>query len=334
MRPHRNPAGDLIRVARNQLYLDAVRENVLQENWPADIGLDARADLSELENWPPDQPNDWAIGLDRFPPEWSGGLQLPMTRAFRLAGDEGANPPRAARDQQEMIMAFNKWKALDLKKLKQGDPIIRDVSLPPFRVAYDTHEQINTKLNNTVIMIKDNPFYVRMVYDLGDGQFGLCVSDREGTNYGISYADVADCRPIAPGYVTRNSAVFWLYRGPERQNQQGMNHRTTFIRGVNQQQHSGARYDFLLDALSSRKDIPYEPALGKMIENEAVGTLRLSNNIALFQSGKKGAPIGVEYCGRNFGLLIDTTVKVLDEHDLRPSWIHKDLAAVNLRVRG
>ena len=50
MRPHRNPAGDLIRVARNQLYLDAVRENVLQENWPADIGLDARADLSELEN--------------------------------------------------------------------------------------------------------------------------------------------------------------------------------------------------------------------------------------------------------------------------------------------
>lgn len=340
MRPHRNPASD-DSVQINQEYLD-YQHGFPEDLREADWQFPAEEDLSQWIGWRQDQPNDWFGGFRNLPTIW-GGPNEDHNEVNAFLGNEqpevglrafAARPrARAEPNPQDQVLAFKKIKALNLEKLKPGDPVQRDVSLPPFHVDYDNYEQINTKLNQTVIMIKDNPYLVRGVYDLGNNQFGLNVLDSAGSVYGIEYKDVADCRPIAPGYVTRNGSVYWLYRGPERQNQQGMNHRNTFIKPVNTTLAQGARTDFLLGALSNRKDMRYEPVLGVMIQGGAVSHLRLSNNVAIFHANKKGAPIGVEYCGRNFGLIVEGGVKVLDENDLRPSWIHKDLNAVNLAVR-
>lgn len=341
MRPHRNPRGVAANIAANQQYLahQMLLPPALRED---DAGFDAAWNLDNWEGWREEQPNDWFGGFNNLPTIW-GGPNGDLDEVNRFLADQGQirephirlrQPPGAPLGEPVNGLAlFKKFKALNLDKLKPGDPVIRDVRLPPFHIDYDSYEQINTKLNGTVIMIKDNPFFVSGVYDLNDGTFGLKVVDGAGGSYGILYEDVADCRPIAPGYVTKNSSVYWLYRGPERQNQQGMNHRNTFIKTVNSSMVQGARSDFLLAALANRKDMRYEPVLATMILQGAVNHLRLSNNVAIFNANKKGAPIGVEYMGRNFGLIVGGTVKVFDENDLRPSWIHKDLNAVNLVVR-
>jgi hypothetical protein len=60
--------------------------------------------------------------------------------------------------------------------------------------------------------------------------------------------------------------------------------------------------------------------------------MRLSNNVALYTTGKKGAPVGVEYCGRPLGLIVHDKCLVEDENDLYPTWIANDLAKVRLEM--
>lgn len=337
MRPHRNPGGALAFIRENEAYLAHQSTLPVDQRQP-DFIHDARLNLSEWAGWGR-QPDVWWGGVAALPVQWGGqsrdfddeSLERHMQEADN---NRGLGVRQAQLVMNEHIAAFKKFKPLNLEKLKPGDPVVRDITLPPFKVDYDQLEQINTKLLNTVIMIKDNPFYVLNVYDLGGGAFGLRVHGLDGNSFGIEYKDVADCRPIAPGYVSRNGSVYWLHRGPERQNQQGMNHRNTFLKAVNTDLVQGARHDFLLSALANRKDTPYNPVLDQMLVYQHVNHLRLSNNVALFFANKKGAPIGVEYCGRNFGLLTEGgAVKVLDECDLRPTWIHNDLRKIGLAVR-
>jgi hypothetical protein len=339
MRPHRNPGLDRDRIAINQAYIDhqmALPEGLREE----DNVFSANANLMVWDGWRPEQPNDWWGGLDALPVQW-GGLSEAFSAQDLAAHDPRGNaaPPRFARaelrlDRELMpdnMTYWKKHKPLNLDKLPPGDAIIRDISLPPFKIDYDSHEQINTKLNGTVIMIKDNPFFIARTCALPEGKFGLIVQDSRSNVMSVLYDDVKDCRPIAPGYVTYRGTVYWLFRTPERQNQQGMNHRNTFYKSIQTGDlTSGARHEFLLEALANRKDCQYAPNLDQLIEQGNIAGLRLSNNIALYKAGKKGAAVGVEYCGRPLGLMVNGTVKVLDETDLRPSWIHKDLHRVGL----
>lgn len=292
-----------------------------RERWPAPpIGGGWNLPMPEPEPAPPAPQDDLPAGAVRVNAEDLARFIVPNVLA-RRAEPEMANNRQYLKDYPE----------LNLDKIADGPKIIRSVSLPPFKVEYDSHEQISQKLRGSVIMIKDNPFHVVETIDAAKG-FALLVRDFKGVTSWIMYEAVKDFRGIAPGYVNYQNAAYWVYRVPERQNRQGMTNANTQSRLVGTMFTQGARNDFLLTALSVRKDIPYAPNLAQLIDAGALNSIRLSNEIALFKSKTKGAPVGVEYLGRNIGLIVKDQVKVLDENDLIPSWINKDFMSVNLSL--
>lgn len=242
-------------------------------------------------------------------------------------------PPRVRARDEEMgnnMKVLKEFPELNLDKLVSGPVIARDIKLPPFKIDYDSHEQIHQKLMNTVILVKNNPFYVQQTVDLGKGKFSLLVKDKDGANSVVKYDDVKDCRGIAPGYFMYRGAACWIYRIPDRQNQQGMHQRNMQYKTAGSTRPNSARYDFLLIALSTAKDMLYAENLQEVMLAGGTDSLRLTDKVALYLTQKKGAPIGVEYCGRSLGLIVNNYVKVMDENDLGPSWIHKDLHRANL----
>lgn len=327
MRPHRNPfsIGDNeFGVRANQAYL-----NLQFRNPPPADDTVYSADVN-LDGW-----RGWVGPDDRLLTDDEA------VEAHRLE----ANPPvppadlgdgrvhiRLERPRPNNTKHLKAFPALNLDSLVAGPAIPRDIKLPPFKVDYDSHEQINQKLANTVVMIKELPFLVRETIDLGKGKFALLVSDRAEAMYIVNYDDVKDCRGIAPGYFMYRGRAHWVYRAPERQNSQGMGQRNTYYKIAGGKHSSAATTGFLIQSLGVAQDINYGMNLHDVLLGGSNESLRLSNRVALYQTNKKGAPIGVEYCGRPLGLIVNGYVKVLDENDLQPSWIHKDLQKINLQM--
>lgn len=314
MRPHRNPISEEM-VAENQVWLNeqfAVPEALRDQHRSIPDGFDWQ--------WTADYQLDtgrvWVSPALRQGVRFVNPLQPPRARA---RDDEMPNNARIMKE----------FTALNLDKL-QGPVILRDVKLPPFKIDYDSHEQIHQKLNNTVILIKNVPFLVRQTADLGKVGFGLLVQDKDGDNYKVLYNAVQDCRGIAPGYFMYRGQALWVYRVPERQNSQGMHPRNCQYKVAGTTHATGASATVLLHSLGQATDVQYASNLNDVLLGGMNQSMRLSNNIALYLTNKKGAPIGVEYCGRPLGLMVNGAIKVMDTNDLGPSWIHKDLHKVGL----
>lgn len=272
---------------------------------------------------------DWQIDHGRM---WADDGNGNNMWAVPPAIEAGALRPERIREVPNNRQYMKDFPELNLDKLKPGPDIHCDISLSPFRVDYDTHEQVEQKLRGTVILIKNVPFHIPHTIDLGRGKFALLLTDAEGNHKTVKYDDVKDCRGIAPGYFMYRSEALWLYRVPERQNQQGMSQRNMQYTPAGGGPVKAPSHGLLLSCLSIVQDVTFSPNLQDVLLGGGASSLRLSNRIALYQTKKKGAPIGVEYCGRPLGLIIRDAVKVLDENDLRPSWIHKDLHKVNLSM--
>jgi hypothetical protein len=307
MRPHRNPENR----AQYQANFDwRVRQLTLHP--------DARE-----EDWSADS----AFCLDE------GELML------GYGGDGLADPfapARLARARpRDDGMANNagvlkRYGQLNLDKLEAGPDIPRDIKLPPFKIEYDTHEQIHQKLNGTIILIKNRPFVVSETAEIKPGKFVLVVYDNARDQKYVPYEDVADCRGIAPGYFNYRGVAYWTYRIPERQNSQGMHQRNMQCKPAGSDSITAARADFLLAALGMAQNVKFAPNLADLITGGANASIRLTNRVALHSTRKKGAPVGVEYCGRPLGLIVNDCCKVYDESDLTPSWLHKDVNQAGL----
>lgn len=292
--------------------------------------------------------------------EWTGqrhppvpqpaGQPLPAGRRRRLVPEPGlaqANPMdgvhidmanirvphREPEDRANNREWLKQYKPLNLKELPEAKNYDRGVKLSPFRVEYDSHEQIYQKLHGSVILVKGWPYIVHGTIDKGRGKFALLLADRAGSLAWIDYDDVSDTRSVAPGYVNYNSYAYWVYRIPDRQNHQGHTSRNTFMRAAGTDgRPSGMQTNIMLTCMHSRKNILFQPNLLGLIENGIISSVRLSNNLALHKVKNKGAICGVEYIGRPLGLIVDDRLKVLDDSDLAPTWIHKDCAEVNLEL--
>jgi hypothetical protein len=214
--------------------------------------------------------------------------------------------------------------------LKRYGQLNLDKQLPPFKIDYDSHEQIHQKLCGTVILIKNRPFCVSETAEVKPGEYALVVYNEARDQKCVMYRDVADCRGIAPGYFNYRGNAYWTYRVPERQNSQGMHQRNMQCKIAGQDMVSALRPDFLLSALNVAQNVKYGPNLHDLILGGVNASIRLTNRVALYSTKKKGAPIGVEYCGRPLGLIVNDCCKVHDESDLTPSWIHKDVHSAGL----
>lgn len=309
MRPHRNPTS-LAETAQNYEYLIGLaqlnpRERARRD---PDWGLNAAWQIDNGTWW-----NNEPYAEVLWPEQMRGPRrEVPRERDI----DDNAGMMRIA--------------PLNLDKLEPGPVVALDINLPPFKVDYDSHEQLHQKLGNTVILIKNQPFQVIQTAR-SKGKFFLYV--RQGERDGIiAYDDVKDCRGISPAYWMHRGSAYWVYRVPERQNSQGMSARNTVAKRCAQNGAQPASANFLVEALQMAKDIPYAPNLVDIITASGGSSLRLSHRVALFLSNKKGAPLGVEYCGRPLGLIVNHACKATDPLDLSPSWIKKDLSHVGLEL--
>jgi hypothetical protein len=228
---------------------------------------------------------------------------------------------------------LKRYPQMDISKMQDMDVYNRGVALQPFKVEYDSHEQINQKLNSTVILVKGHPFQVHGTIKLvGTAGYALLLGDRHGNLSWANYSDLTDFRTLAPGYINFNSTAYWVYRIPDRQNHQGMTMRNTYMKPAGDGRPQGMHPNTMMQALLNRKNIPFQPNLVELIENGVIQSIRLSNNVALHRVKNNGASCGVEYIGRPLGLVVGGRVKVLDDMDLGPTWIHKDCIDVSLEL--
>lgn len=315
MRPHLNPR--------------TIQE--CEENWIYLVGL-AGLPPAERERRDPEWRVNaaWQFDHDRFlADEPYREVMWPEDRAARH------RELRRREDDIDANAGMLRLPALNLDKIELGPEIHRDISLPPFKVEYDSHAQLHQKLSQTVVLLKNQPFLVVQTAEQ-KGKFFLYVrgggpAPIEGV---VSYDEVKDCRGIAPSYWMHRGQACWVYRTPDRQNSQGMCARNTHYKIAGSKAGSPASGNFLVEALKVARDMQYAGNLNDIISGGGSHSLRLSARVALHPSNKKGAPLAVEYCGRPMGLIVtDNKVKVYDELDLGPSWIRKDLAQVGLEMR-
>lgn len=307
-RPFRNP-DTIDQVGRNyawQLSLVNTPPGERPEGW------------AENAAWRVDEGrflNDNPYATVRWPED------VPQRRGLRRDGERDGLEPNGN--------IVKRYPAMDLEKIPEGPYIPRDINLSPFRVDYDTHEQLHQKLAGTVVLVKNMPMQVMETGEV-KGKFLLALKYNGKTAY-LPYDELKDCRSIAPGYFMYDSTAYWIYRVPERQNSQGMSPKNMHYKAVGSEQRGSAQCSMLQQALSMAKDVEFHPKISEVLSASATGGFRLTNKVAIYQSKKKGAEIAVEYIGRPMGLIIkEHIVRVYDESDLQPSWIHKDLAKAGL----
>jgi len=243
--------------------------------------------------------------------------------------------PRAMPEEEAMNPNrswLKKYPKLDVSKLTPVEGYNRGVALGKFKVEYDSHEQIQQKLHNTVILVRGHPFSVAGTIAMEDGKFALLLSNQDASLRWLPFDEIDDLRSMAPGYVNHNGVAYWVYRIPERQNQQGMSNRNTFLKPAGDGRASGMHNATMLACLQCRKNIPFEPNLINLMDNNVIYSIRLNNNVALYKVKNKGTSCGVEYIGRPLGLIVENKLKVLDDADLGPTWIHKDCNEVGLEL--
>jgi hypothetical protein len=222
------------------------------------------------------------------------------------------------------------WKGteeLDLAALPEK--VYDRPKLQPFKIKYDTLEEVRMRFNKTVIMVKGNAFTVtdqRMVKD----RIYVLLEDHTGTKKYIAMDDIPDLRPPPSMYLQCNSEAGYLVRSPSRVNQQGMTTNSVHLRRVGSRDYLGWRPEDLRDSLSKMETtVIWTEIYRPLIVTGALRTLRLSHRVALYQ---KSDDVVAEYKGRRLGILKDHAVQFFDDDDKTQPWVKRDLSKVHLEI--
>jgi hypothetical protein len=131
---------------------------------------------------------------------------------------------QALEEQQNQL-----WKnipELNVRELPEKD--FGRVKLKPFKLEYDTLQEIRMRFHGTVIQIKGNPFYVSDLRKVKTKYYFLLEDHRE-QKHQVCVDDIDTFRGAPPGYVTMDGSHGFMTRVPARVNQQGMNTNNTSI---------------------------------------------------------------------------------------------------------
>jgi hypothetical protein len=239
-------------------------------------------------------------------------------------------------EAREREVDYSHLPELDTDKLPNAFP--GRPALPPFKLPYDTIEEVRMRLRQTVIFIKNHPFIVhdcqtnRKNPDV-DGRFKLVLEDRDLKQSIIPLDKATDLRGCPPSYVVRDGQVGYLNRIPARVNTQGMTPQNTTIRRVGT--YGGLQFNLrsLVQFCAPRKAVKWSESLSELIVNDALREVRLDSNVAIFAKPST-EKLYAEYKGRRIGEIKEQTVIPDDPDDLVQPWIVDDLRTVNLELRG
>jgi hypothetical protein len=227
------------------------------------------------------------------------------------------------------------WNVPDLDPSKLPEKALDRPKLRPFKLEYDTLNEVSMRFKGSVIQIKGHPFHVTDVrQDRADRRFYFLVEDYRDKKAKVCLDQIDDLRNLPPGFVQFDTYPVWMSRVPARSNQQGMNNQNTALRRVATDGNVPYNSRQLCHALASQGvSTKWEVAYHNLLVNRIVPEFRLSDRVAMFT--KKGNdPVYVAYRGRVFGKLTDQNVVTADdEDDLVQGWIKKHFNDVNLEVR-
>lgn len=217
---------------------------------------------------------------------------------------------------------------LDLDKL----PVLplRKKELPPFKIEYETYQEIKLRLLNTVISIKGHPFLVSKIRQKS-GSFELALNDGVSPHYSkVNYKDIQDLRSIPPMYLSLNQTG-WLCRIPGKVYQQGLNRNNTVLKSID----SGSSLTALdatslLRNMAKRTNRKWDGTLLSLLNAGELGSIRLSDDIAVHN--KKNKTVAC-YRGRSLGEVHDNDIRVFDEDDLLQEWIDRASKEVGMELR-
>jgi hypothetical protein len=225
----------------------------------------------------------------------------------------------------EPYMGTTAWSYDDLNLDGLETVPLRKHDLQPFKINYDTLQEVKLRLNNTAISIKGHTFVVKAVRS-DHGQFFLAVSDLNKT-YKVNYKDLTDLRSIPAMYVGSG----WLCRIPARVYQQGLNRHNTLLKSVDcSSSISNMNPDQIVSQIRSRVKRSWDSTLLSLVSNGDLSNLTLSGDVAV--KHEKGKVMAC-YRGRKLGYVQGNEVTVLDEDDLLQSWIEKPVKNVGLELR-
>lgn len=289
----------------------------------------------------PDE-GDWVRMYDREYARWQIRVQEdgrdlirnPVTQAekdriFQLLID--AQNYRRWREQNNAVLAEQSsfWKGTSELKLDALEEKSLDrPRLQPFKIKYDTLEEVRMRFNKTVLMIKGHPFTVSDQRSVKDRLY-LLLENPNGVKQYIAVDDVPDFRPAPSVYVQCQSTAGYLTRLPARVNQQGMTSQNVSIRQVGSRDFVPVRVEQIRDSLACYGSIlKWDVKYAQLIDAGVVQTLRLSDRVAVYQRDKNCI---AEYKGRRLGKMDRHGVRLDDEDDSQP-WLKKDLAKVELEI--
>lgn len=206
---------------------------------------------------------------------------------------------------------------------------LRKYKLQPFKINYETYQEIKLRLYNTVISVKGNPFWVKAVGQDGVGKFKLLLTDVD-KQYQVKYDDLNDLRTIPPMYVT-SSSTGWLARHPGRVYQQGMNRNNTSIRSPDCEAMV-ASFDpvSFINGFKKRQNREWSPVFANLLSTGELANIRLSDDVAIQHKRNK---VIACYRGRALGEVVENEVNLFDEDDALQQWIETAARKVNLELR-
>lgn len=224
---------------------------------------------------------------------------------------------------------------LNLNSINPEVTIMRADLLPPFKIDYETIEEVALRLRATVILVKDRPFYVHAARNSRTG-FILTLEDADGDRKTLPFSRLQNARSARPGYVTWRGQVCYLTRRPARINQQGMTSDNVWLIPVGKTSNEGtaARTKDLLELLTYRKPKRFSARMVDDLLDRTSQGFRLSNSVAVYRKDtEKDAhrKIWVEYRGRSLAPVKDSIVLLKDTDKSLP-WITTDLEDVGIRV--
>lgn len=246
---------------------------------------------------------------------------------------------------QEAIAEFTK---IDEEKemtrveamLQQYQPIVasveykRRLSQPPFKLDFDTLEDIRMRLNGSVILIGGKMYCVREVHKVRR-DWALVVSDEKARFFYVMYSSpLVDLRAPEPRYVLiQDLGVVWLFRPPSQQQSQGGTEKNMCYFRVGQSMGSPQKLraiPYILEGIAQQDEMVWSSQVHELLQLGAVPSLRLSNNVAIYSVlTPKGREVHLEYKTRSFGQIKDGKVS-LSKRDLSCPWIVHDLNLVGI----
>lgn len=209
--------------------------------------------------------------------------------------------------------------------------------LPAFKLQYDTLNDIQRRLNSTMMQLEDKHYSVEVSYELtelgGPPKFLLLLRDRDMTIRRMIYDTanpVIDFRPPMPRYISHDGQAWWFHRTSQRQQQQGTSSHNSRLKQAGTGAPRGLWHtNHMLRALDDDKYFSWSEAFPVLFESRALSSLRLSNDLAVYRRGED-RELSVEFRGRRLGTLKNGAV-LLDKDDMEVPWINAALAEVQLK---